>query len=147
MILHNNGLYDQLKGCAPADNSGTSPAKQVPSVLHNPGCTALKGRRSRPPQARSVRHGQRDGIHRGELRGGSEGPCRQLGPTIEQLAGEYAGKAKVGKVNVDDHGDLAAQFGIRGIPTVLLFKGGKQVGSFVGLKPKDELAKAIDAAL
>jgi thioredoxin 1 len=75
------------------------------------------------------------------------GPCRQLGPTIEQLAGEYAGKAKVGKVNVDDHGDLAAQFGIRGIPTVLLFKGGKQVGSFVGLKPKDELAKAIDAAL
>jgi thioredoxin 1 len=75
------------------------------------------------------------------------GPCKQLGPTIEQLAGEYAGKAKVGKVNVDDHGDLAAQFGIRGIPTVLLFKGGKQVGSFVGLKPKDELAKALDAAL
>jgi len=75
------------------------------------------------------------------------GPCRQLGPTIEQLAGEYAGKAKVGKVNVDDHGDLAAQFSIRGIPTVLLFKGGKQVGSFVGLKSRDELAKAIDAAL
>lgn len=75
------------------------------------------------------------------------GPCRQLGPTIEQLAGEYAGKAKVGKVNVDDNQDLAAQFGIRGIPTVLLFKGGKPVGSFVGLKPKDELAKAIDAAL
>lgn len=75
------------------------------------------------------------------------GPCRQLGPTIEQLAGEYAGKVKVGKVNVDDNQDLAAQFGIRGIPTVLLFKGGNQVGSFVGLKPKDEFAKALDGAL
>ena len=75
------------------------------------------------------------------------GPCKMLGPTIEQLAGEFAGKVKVGKVNVDDNQDLAAQFGIRGIPTVLLFKGGKQVGSFVGLKPKEELAKAMNAAM
>ncbi|MBK6735232.1 MAG: thioredoxin [bacterium] len=75
------------------------------------------------------------------------GPCKMLGPTIEQLAGEFAGKAKVGKVNVDDNQDLAAQFGIRGIPTVLLFKGGKQVGSFVGLKPKEELAKALTDAM
>ena len=75
------------------------------------------------------------------------GPCKSLGPTIEQLAGEFAGKAKVGKVNVDDNQDLAAQFGIRGIPTVLLFKGGKQVGSFVGLKPKEELAKALTDAM
>ncbi len=75
------------------------------------------------------------------------GPCKMLGPTIEQLAGDYAGKAKVGKINVDDNQDLAARFGIRGIPTVLLFKGGKQVGSFVGLKSKEELAKALDAQL
>jgi thioredoxin 1 len=75
------------------------------------------------------------------------GPCKMLGPTIEALAGEYAGKAKVGKVNVDDNQDLAAQFGIRGIPTVLLFKAGEQVGQFVGMKSKDELAKALDAAL
>ncbi len=75
------------------------------------------------------------------------GPCKMLGPTIEALAGEFAGKAKVGKVNVDDNQDLAAQFGIRGIPTVLLFKDGLQVGSFVGMKSKEELTKALDAAL
>jgi thioredoxin 1 len=70
-----------------------------------------------------------------------------LGPTIEALSGEFAGKAKVGKVNVDDNQDLAAQFGIRGIPTVLLFKGGEQVGSFVGMKSKEELAKALNEAM
>ncbi len=75
------------------------------------------------------------------------GPCKMLGPTIEQLASEYAGKAKVGKINVDDNQDLAARFGIRGIPTVMLFKGGKSIGSFVGLKSKEELAKALDGAL
>ncbi len=75
------------------------------------------------------------------------GPCKMLGPTIEQLATEFAGKAKVGKVNVDDNQDLAAQFGIRGIPTVLLFKNGQQVGSFVGLKSKEDLANALNAAM
>ena len=75
------------------------------------------------------------------------GPCKMLGPTIEALSGEFAGKAKVGKVNVDDNQDLAAQFGIRGIPTVLLFKGGEQVGSFVGMKSKEELAKALNEAM
>jgi thioredoxin 1 len=75
------------------------------------------------------------------------GPCKMLGPTIEQLAGEYAGKAKVGKINVDDNQDLAARFNIRGIPTVLLFKGGQPVGSFVGVKSKEELARALDAQL
>ncbi len=75
------------------------------------------------------------------------GPCKMIGPIIEELAGEYAGKAKIGKVNVDNNQDLAAQFGIRGIPTVMLFKGGQVVESFVGLKSKDELAAALDGAL
>ena len=75
------------------------------------------------------------------------GPCRQVAPVVEALSGKWGETVKVGKVNVDDNQDLAAQFGIRGIPTVLLFKGGKQVGSFVGLKPKEELAKALTDAM
>ena len=75
------------------------------------------------------------------------GPCKMIGPIIEELAGEYDGKAKVGKVNVDDNQDLAAKFGIRGIPTVMLFKGGEVAGSFVGLRPKEDLAGALDEAL
>ena len=75
------------------------------------------------------------------------GPCKMIGPIVEELASEYEGKAKVGKVNVDDNQDLAGSFGIRGIPTVMLFKGGEVVGQFVGLKPKDELAKALDDAI
>jgi len=72
------------------------------------------------------------------------GPCKMIGPVIEQLAGDYAGKVKVGKVNVDDNQQLAAQFGIRGIPTVMVFKGGETVASFVGLQQKAELAAALD---
>ena len=75
------------------------------------------------------------------------GPCKQLGPVIDELAGDYDGKAKVGKVNVDNNQDLAAKFGIRGIPTVMLFKGGEVAGSFVGLRPKEDLAGALDEAL
>ena len=75
------------------------------------------------------------------------GPCKQLGPVIDELAGEYEGKAKIGKVNVDNNQDLAAQFGIRGIPTVILFKGGEVVQNFVGLKSKDDLATALNDAL
>lgn len=75
------------------------------------------------------------------------GPCKMLTPTIESLAGEYAGKAKVVKVNVDDNQQLAAQFGIRGIPTVMVFKGGEAVSTMVGLQPKEQLAEALDAAL
>lgn len=75
------------------------------------------------------------------------GPCKMIGPIVEELAGEYDGKAKVGKVNVDDNQELAGKFGIRGIPTVMLFKGGEVVGSFVGLRPKEDLAAAIDEAL
>ncbi|HPF34364.1 MAG TPA: thioredoxin [Candidatus Krumholzibacteria bacterium] len=75
------------------------------------------------------------------------GPCKMLTPTIEALAGEYAGKAKVVKINVDDNQQLAAQFGIRGIPTVMVFKGGQAVSTMVGLQPKEQLAAALDDAL
>lgn len=75
------------------------------------------------------------------------GPCKMLGPIVEELSGEFAGKAKVGKVNVDDNQELAARFGIRGIPTVMLFKGGKMVGTFVGLRSKEDLAAALNGAV
>lgn len=64
------------------------------------------------------------------------GPCKMLGPVISQIADEYEGKVKVGKVNVDDEEDLAAQYGIQSIPTVLLFKGGEVVEQSLGFKPK-----------
>lgn len=75
------------------------------------------------------------------------GPCKMLTPTIEALANEYDGKVKVAKVNVDDNQQLAGQFGIRGIPTVMVFKDGQVVNSMVGMKPKEELASALDSAL
>jgi thioredoxin 1 len=75
------------------------------------------------------------------------GPCKMIGPIVEELAGEFAGKAKVGKVNVDDNQALAGKFGIRGIPTVMIFKGGKAIGNFVGMQPKAELVAALEAAI
>jgi thioredoxin 1 len=75
------------------------------------------------------------------------GPCKMIGPIIEELATEFEGKAKIGKVNVDDNQDLAGSFGIRGIPTVMLFKGGQVVNQFVGLRPKEDLAAAINDAM
>lgn len=67
------------------------------------------------------------------------GPCRMMGPVIEQLADEYEGKAKVGKVNVDEEGELAQAFGVMSIPTVVLVKDGKVVKHAVGARPKAEL--------
>nr|MEE4268819.1 thioredoxin [Candidatus Krumholzibacteria bacterium] len=75
------------------------------------------------------------------------GPCKMIGPIIEELATEFEGKAKVGKVNVDDNQDLAGSFGIRGIPTVMLFKDGQVLNQFVGLKSKEELTTALNDAL
>jgi thioredoxin 1 len=72
------------------------------------------------------------------------GPCKRLGPTIDALASEYAGKVTVGKLNVDDNQNTAIKFQIRGIPAVLLFKGGQIVESVVGLAPKEDFKKAID---
>lgn len=64
------------------------------------------------------------------------GPCKMLGPVISQIAEENEGKVKVGKVNVDEEDELAAQYGIQSIPTVLLFKGGEVVDQSLGFKPK-----------
>ena len=64
------------------------------------------------------------------------GPCKMLGPVISELAEENEGKIKVGKVNVDDEEELAAQYGIQSIPTVLLFKGGEVISQSLGFKPK-----------
>ena len=72
------------------------------------------------------------------------GPCKRLGPTIDQLAAEYNGKLTVGKLNVDDNQNTALKFQIRGIPAVLLFKDGQVVESVVGLAPKEDFKKVID---
>ena len=67
------------------------------------------------------------------------GPCRMMGPIIEQLADEYEGKAKVGKVNVDEEGELSQAFGVMSIPTIVLVKDGKIVKQAVGARPKAEV--------
>ena len=64
------------------------------------------------------------------------GPCKMLTPTLEQLSNEYSDKIVVGKVNVDDNQQLASQYGIMSIPTVMIFKGGKIVEQFIGVQPK-----------
>jgi thioredoxin 1 len=73
------------------------------------------------------------------------GPCRMIGPIVEELATEYAGKAKVGKVDVDANPGIAGQFGIRSIPTLLVFKGGQVVDKLVGALPKSQIAAKLEA--
>lgn len=75
------------------------------------------------------------------------GPCRMVGPVIEEIAGEYEGKAIVGKVDVDANQEFAAKYGVRNIPTVLMFKGGEVVGRQVGVAPKNVYTEAIDGLL
>ena len=72
------------------------------------------------------------------------GPCRRLAPTVDELAGDYDGKMVVGKLNVDENPNVAGKFSIRGIPTLLLFKGGQVVEQVVGLADKAALKKVID---
>jgi len=72
------------------------------------------------------------------------GPCRMLSPTVEALSEEYDGKLTVGKVNVDEQGELAAEFAIVSIPTVMLFKDGKQIEKFVGVHDADDYRDKID---
>ncbi len=73
------------------------------------------------------------------------GPCKKLGPVLDEVADEFAGQVKVAKVNVDDERTLGAMFQVMSIPTVLLFKDGKKVDEFVGLRPKSEIVKKIQA--
>ena len=75
------------------------------------------------------------------------GPCRMIGPIVEELAGEYGDKAVIGKVNVDNNPNTAAKFGIRSIPTLLVFKNGEVVDKQVGATSKDALAGKLDAQM
>jgi len=75
------------------------------------------------------------------------GPCRQIGPSIEEMAQEYEGKAIIGKVNVDNNPGVSAQFGIRNIPTVLFVKNGEVADKSVGAVPKQQLTSKLDAIL
>lgn len=75
------------------------------------------------------------------------GPCRMLGPIIEELATEYEGRVVVGKVDVDNNQEFAAKYGVRNIPTVLVFKDGEVVGRQVGVAPKKTYTDALDSLL
>ena len=75
------------------------------------------------------------------------GPCKQIGPSLEELSAHYAGKVKIVKVNVDENPDLPAQFGVRGIPALFLFKDGQVVSNKVGAAPKAALQSWIDGAI
>ena len=75
------------------------------------------------------------------------GPCRAIAPTLEEIAGEVAGKAKIAKVNVDENQQLAAEFGIRSIPTLLVFKSGTVQEQMVGALPKSAIRQKLDAYL
>jgi len=75
------------------------------------------------------------------------GPCRMISPVVEELAAKYQGKMKMGKLNVDDHPQVAAQFRIMNIPTLLLFNGGKEVDRIVGVVPKEELTRRIERVI
>ena len=74
-------------------------------------------------------------------------PCRAIAPAVEELATSYAGKVKVGKLNVDDHQGTPQSYGIRSIPTLLVFKGGKVVDQIVGAVPKGKIEDALRRAL
>lgn len=75
------------------------------------------------------------------------GPCKSIGPVIEELSKEYAGRIKVTKLNVDENPATPGQYGVRGIPTLILFKGGKVLEQIVGAVPKTRLTAMIEKAL
>ena len=75
------------------------------------------------------------------------GPCRIIGPIVEELSKEYDGKVQFAKVNVDESPDLAGRYGVQGIPTLIIFKDGKEVGRSVGAAPKSRLAQEIEKHL
>ncbi|MGI9542282.1 MAG: thioredoxin [Cyclobacteriaceae bacterium] len=75
------------------------------------------------------------------------GPCKMIGPVVEELASEYEGKAIIGKVDVDSNPEVSHKFGIRSIPTLLVFKGGEIVDKQIGAVPKSVLAQKLDAQM
>ena len=75
------------------------------------------------------------------------GPCRMVAPIVEELADEYNGKVKFVKLNTDDNVQTASRYGIRSIPTLLVFKGGKAIGQVIGFRPKSDLKRTLDNVL
>ncbi len=75
------------------------------------------------------------------------GPCRAIAPLVEEIAQQYAGKLKVAKINVDDNPEAATRYGVRGIPTLLLFQGGQVKDQIVGAVPKKVLLDAVEAVV
>jgi thioredoxin len=75
------------------------------------------------------------------------GPCRMVGPVIDELGKDFEGKAKVVKLNIQDNQQVASKFGIRNIPTVVLFSGGKVIGSIIGARAKKDYAALLEKAL
>jgi thioredoxin 1 len=75
------------------------------------------------------------------------GPCKMVDPVVEEIAGEYEGKLKVGKLNTDDNRETAAKYGIMSIPTLMIFKGGEVVVRIVGAQPKRAIVEKIDEVL
>lgn len=74
------------------------------------------------------------------------GPCRMIGPVVEEIAGEVDDTVVIAKVNVDDVGEVAGAYGVMSIPTIIYFKDGKEVQRFVGVRSKEDLVKALNAA-
>ena len=75
------------------------------------------------------------------------GPCRMIGPLVDEIAAEYDGKAKVGKVNTEEQSELAGEYGVISIPTLIFFKGGKPVDQVIGAVPKNAISKKLDSLL
>ena len=75
------------------------------------------------------------------------GPCRQIAPMIDELASENSGSIKIGKVNIDENQDIATEYGVMSIPTLIIFKGGEIAKKFVGLTPKEKFTEALDELL
>lgn len=75
------------------------------------------------------------------------GPCKIVAPTLEEIATEFDGKIKVGKLNVDDNPQTTAAYGIRSIPTIIIFKNGEEIGKIVGAVPKNQITDALNTVL
>lgn len=74
-------------------------------------------------------------------------PCRMMSPVVDSVANEFAGRVKVGKLNIDESGMIAAEYGIMSIPTLILFKDGQPVERLIGVRPKDDLKRAVEKHL